>query len=665
MLRTIIIHRGENMSIESSIWIRRTAISVAVTSALLSQTVLATENAEQPETVVITGQKSSALSIEIDQDALEKMQAIDIEDIFRKEAEVSVGGGSAVAQKIYVRGLEDTLLNVSIDGATQSGYLFHHQGRISIEPELLKQVQIQAGAGDATNGPGALGGSIRFITKDPEDLLHDNERFGALLKGGYYSNNDAYKASASLYGEMTDNWSAMGNIVQSEGDNYQAGDGNEQPYTDYDQQVGFAKIVGRFSQNQKLSLSYDRRVDDGEKLHKPNFTVSKRNTAFDQKALRETSTLKYSIDPSDYDWLALETSAYFTDNHITHDGPYGEFQGGVETYGFDIRNSSLLSQNSLTYGIDYRNDVATLQNHSVANYDTDEDKGLVYGVYLQGNIPLTQTWLLSIGTRYDIYQLDDAIKQSFKNKGFSPNASLTFTPNDELSLYLSYAQAMRGVQVKETFVLDYYQNAADRKEEKAENVEFGIGYQIYGIGLSAKVYHSTIDDVVSSMSNAPIPGPRAILGNVGELKTNGVSLAANYSWESVQTSLSYSHNKVQLNDQPLTDSAFGLGVSTGDTIIADLTYQATNSLELSWNSRFVTRLTDVAEGTNEKLGYGVHDIYGHWLPLNDDSLRITLSVKNLFDKQYQDHATYGDYGPGADGTAEPGRDFRINLAWAL
>ncbi|WP_256359769.1 TonB-dependent receptor plug domain-containing protein [Stutzerimonas frequens] len=120
-------------------------------------------------------------SVEAEQ--LQHYQAADLQDVFESSPEVSVGGGPGVAQKLYLRGFEDTLLNISIDGASQPGQTFHHTGRIGIEPELLKRAEVQAGTGDATSGPGALGGSIRFVTKDPDDLLRPGERAGALLKG--------------------------------------------------------------------------------------------------------------------------------------------------------------------------------------------------------------------------------------------------------------------------------------------------------------------------------------------------------------------------------------------------------------------------------------------------------------------------------------------------
>ncbi|WP_239686035.1 TonB-dependent receptor plug domain-containing protein [Photobacterium swingsii] len=154
-------------------------LTLAISAAFISGTTAAQSPDANHETLVVTGNPLQMTEVVIDADQLDKRQANDLSDIFRADPEVSIGGGSSVSQKIYVRGLEDNMLNVTIDGATQSGNIYHHQGRLSIEPELLQQVEVAAGAGRATNGPGALGGTIRFKTKNPEDLLRNGERYGA------------------------------------------------------------------------------------------------------------------------------------------------------------------------------------------------------------------------------------------------------------------------------------------------------------------------------------------------------------------------------------------------------------------------------------------------------------------------------------------------------
>lgn len=646
------------MNSKSSIWLKRSVLSVAVASTFFSQTLSAEQ---QLETITVTGERPSLLDIDVGQETLEKTQASDLKDIFKNEAEVSVGGASSVSQKIYVRGLESNMLNVTIDGAKQSSSTFHHQGSISIEPELLKQVEVQAGAGDALSGAGALGGLVSFTTKDPEDLLEANQRFGALVKGGYSTNANAYKTSLSLYGTLTENWSAMVTLVQTESDNYEDGNGNEIEYTEYNQQNGLVKLVGNFENNQRLSLSYDNRIDDGQRLTKPNWSPSAKNAGVEMKAYRKTGKVEYSIDPENTQWLALETSAYFTENNIHRVSDSAE--GSIKTYGFDLRNTNQSDQYSITYGLDYRNDKSSYKS---VTEDNRSEEGNVYGFYLQAEFQLAQSWLLNVGSRYDIYKTTDADQQNFESKGFSPNVSLQFTPLDNLQLALGYAQAMRGVEVRESYLIynGGYTNAIDLKEERAENIEFTIDYQLGGVGLSANIYHSTVNDVITYGEWGE--DNYTEFNNDGELINKGVTLGFNYNWQALRTSVTYNHNNAELNGEPLggyydTD----LGISTGDSINTNISYQLSDSLEFGWSGNFVTRLTDTNDDVLDKAGYGVHDIYGQWLPLNDDALKVTLSVSNLFDKQYRDQSTFGETIYGAAGDMSPGRDFKLNIAWAL
>ncbi|MFW5825757.1 MAG: TonB-dependent receptor domain-containing protein, partial [Marinobacter sp.] len=407
----------------------------------------------------------------VDDTSLQRYQADDLEDIFSDVPGVSVGGAAPSAQKIYVRGLEDTLLNVTVDGAAQSGYLFHHQGRLMVEPELLKRVDVGAGAGAATNGPGALGGSIRFVTKDPEDLLRPGEDFGALAKAGYFSNTEGYKVSTSLFGRMTDNWSAMATLAQTDHGDYEDGDGETQPHTESQMLTGFAKVVGQLTEEQKLAVSYERSEEEAFRKHRPHWAPSVRNPVFDQEMVRETTTGKYRFDSLDNELLDLELTIYDTDASLEHiDGPYGTYLGALDSYGADLRNTSALGSHTLTWGVDHRHDKGSL--------NSDEETGHVTGVYLQDEFQATSRLMLSGGFRYDWFELEEETQdQDFSESGLSPNLGFSFDAADRLNLYGGWARAVRGTQVKELFVLDYYQNAADREEETADNYEIGAVYR--------------------------------------------------------------------------------------------------------------------------------------------------------------------------------------------
>src|SRR5690606_7853517 len=70
-----------------------------------------------PFTVVADGAQSV---FNVTQRDLAQRQASDLEDALSIDPSVTVGGSTAIAQKIYVRNLGEGLLNVSVDGATQA-----------------------------------------------------------------------------------------------------------------------------------------------------------------------------------------------------------------------------------------------------------------------------------------------------------------------------------------------------------------------------------------------------------------------------------------------------------------------------------------------------------------------------------------------------------------
>ncbi|TIP52051.1 MAG: TonB-dependent receptor, partial [Mesorhizobium sp.] len=74
-------------------------------------------------------------------------------------------------QKIYVNGVDENNLAVTVDGSRQNNKVFHHNGTYLLDPALLKAASVQAGVAPADAGPGALAGSLGFETKDAVDLL--------------------------------------------------------------------------------------------------------------------------------------------------------------------------------------------------------------------------------------------------------------------------------------------------------------------------------------------------------------------------------------------------------------------------------------------------------------------------------------------------------------
>jgi hemoglobin/transferrin/lactoferrin receptor protein len=595
---------------------------------------------------------------------LERYAADDLEDVFGSQPEVVVGGGHAIAQKIYLRGLEDTLLNVTIDGAAQPGQTFHHTGRVQIEPELLKQVEVLAGTGDATAGPGALGGALRFVTKDPSDLLRPGERAGALVKAGYFSNGEGVKAHTSVFGRLGDTWSALASLTHQDQGDYDDGAGRRVASTGARQQLGFLKLVGQWSGGHALRLSYDANRDDGERTQRPQWVTSSFNRAYPLESRRRGLTLGYDWQPGS-ELIDLKLSAFDTRQDLEQNviGRWGLYFGRVDSTGLDLRNTSRVGVHRITYGVDHRRD--RISSGDASNPSALRERGSISGVYVQDQIRLSPQWQLDLGARYDRYRLTDVNGLAQADDGISPNATLRWQALPELTLLTGHARALRGPKVRDAFKQDAIApTAPGLSAERAATSELGAEFQPGAWRFNARVYRTTVNDAIAD----PIGRPTQY-ENVGRLQSRGVLLHVAHAWQRVTLGAGWHHNRATLNGQRLNGYEHnGLGTSQGDTLTTSLEWRAAERLDIGWTGRFVRAIDalQTSVGTVRKPGYGVHDLQASWRPQAVRGMTLSLAVKNLFDKDYLDHGSNEDFQhipdyKGIVGSREPGRELRLTV----
>ena len=123
--------------------------------------------------------------IGLSNDDLTRINPTDLQDEFKSQPTIQVGSSLPVSQKIYVNGVEENNLNVTIDGARQNNRIFHHSATTYIDPELLRAVRVDPGVAPADAGPGAKAGAIAFETKDVDDLLPEGRSVGGRVSGEF------------------------------------------------------------------------------------------------------------------------------------------------------------------------------------------------------------------------------------------------------------------------------------------------------------------------------------------------------------------------------------------------------------------------------------------------------------------------------------------------
>ncbi len=656
--------------------------ALAVLAALAAPAALAQER--ELAAVTVSEQAYSDTTEVVSARELDARAARDTRDIFQNETGVSVGGGgNAIAQKIYVRNIEDTLLTVTLDGAPQGGNVFHHQGRILINPDMLKQVEIDKGGTVASVGPGGLAGSVRMTTKDARDLLRDGQRLGGLVEGGL-SSNAGNRIGGAVYGLAGEAFDFLLYANRSKTEDYEDGDGHEQKHSGSTQKSGLFKANWALAAGHTLYFGYQALEDEGTRFLRPHMVAIPGNVEPVPQRLEQrtvTAGYRYSgegfVRKADLGVFVDDMENRRTNASAAFTKPAGYRYGeALTSTGVNVLLESRLGDSTLRYGLNHHERRAEALNPTkkgVAGNATDEDS-TVTGVFAESAIPLGSVFVLDLGARYDWYSYDDNHGQNFKSDGFSPNAALTLQATDTLSVRLGGSRTVRGAGLKEAFMLDngpgpfIYRNEKDLKAETADNFELSATYDDGSFSLRGAVFRMTIDDYIGMVFQGATAANPASRRNLGKVESRGYELGAGWRAGHFRTGLSMSYARPELNGHDLSDGDFSLGVTTGRSWLFNASYALPAwNLELSWNSRAVEALKyRPAGGAKEtKDGYAVHDLHATWYPRGKDDLRLTFSVRNLFDRFYYDQTTYG-YGTTQGmflGYPEPGRDVRLDLSW--
>ena len=132
----------------------RAHIHLSSICVLLGANAALAQTAEDDFLGTIVLDYSGVNEVGVDGDDLETIEPDDLQDVFKNEPTVQVGSSLPISQKIYVQGIEENNLAVTIDGSRQNNKIFHHNATTYIDPVMLKQVRIDPGVAPADGGPG-------------------------------------------------------------------------------------------------------------------------------------------------------------------------------------------------------------------------------------------------------------------------------------------------------------------------------------------------------------------------------------------------------------------------------------------------------------------------------------------------------------------------------
>ncbi|WP_083704762.1 TonB-dependent receptor domain-containing protein [Motiliproteus sp. MSK22-1] len=639
----------------------------------MANQVWATEVSEG-EPVQIWGTAVNNSSLMLDDADIELKQADHLSDLLRDQPGVDIGGAHSLNQRINIRGFQDLDLEVTIDGARQNNFMYHHAGNLLINADILKAVDIQVGTNSVLNG--GLAGGVAFETKDAKDLLEPGKKFGARIHASY-ANNDYHSYSFSGYGQLTDTLDVLAYINGVTRNNPEDGSAQETLGNDGDIKNGLLKFGFAVNDENRIEFGYDKYADEGNYAPRPDMGVATNAsisgarvypTEFD----RETRTLTYELDKGDT--ISLRATLYqntmtlwrnYLSDGSSRPVAHTIREGESEHVGLNLLAETVMDQGELTHTLRYGTEIynqKTLVKFDGIKFGREEADSAA--LFIEDVISFSNGLTVTPGIRYNRYKLDTAANdRTFTDTTWGLAAEYPLT--DFVTVRASSTQLFKGPNLSEVFTgagAKALTVNPDLEASTGVNHEVGISYQRRGIaGLdrlnaSFTLYTGEIENYIDDEGNS------GSLENVGDYDMDGYEAAIALSKGNFDARLSYAHSESE-NQQTGTP----LGRQVGDSIAVGLDYRIPEQgVTLNW-----TALVTLEEEFYDKPEYDVHSISARWTPAAIEGLTLTAGIENVFDEYYTSHASrIGDANHPVFGALhlndyEPGRNIKLSASYAF
>lgn len=605
----------------------------------------------------------------IDKEDIEIKQADHLSDLLRDAPGVDIGGAHSTNQRINIRGLQDTDLEITIDGARQNNFMYHHMGNLLINADILKAVDIKVGTNSIIND--GLGGGIAFETKDAKDLLAAQQLFGSRIHAAY-ATNDYISYSLTGYGKLDEKADALAYFNVSNRNNPEYGNGVESVGNDGKIRNALFKFGWDINNEQRLELSYDQYGDEGDYAPRPDMGAATNSAitgtiVYPTEFERRTLSLNYEADLGDA--LFLKASIYRNEMDLWRDealnarAKYRYAEGSSTHTGGKILAETILAsgdiEHMLRYGFDtYRQETEYKQDSAFISGESARSTA----IFLEDEILFSDNFSVTPGIRYNHYALDSKVA----DKNFSKltwGLATRYDLNDNWRFNASTTRLFKAPMLAEVFTGAGNNLQPNPDLEPVTGVNNQISLHFHqrnilaldsvrmGITLFKTEFNNYIDDEGSGT-----------YVNLGDYDVDGFETSLNIRKGFFTANLSYSKSKSehQVTGEPL-------GRQVGDSLALGFGYEMPkHGLVFNWQS-----LVTFDEDYFDKEGYDVHNISVKWLPKSVKNLNLTLGVENIFDEYYVSHASrVGDtvhpvFGALHLNDYEPGRNVKLSLSYSF
>lgn len=419
---------------------------------------------------------------------------------------------------------------------------------------MVKRIEVLKGAGSALYGSSALGGVINVITRD----IDADPRLNVKVQGGIYSkpSHDEWRWTDDTqtvngidvnYSQKLGSVGVMAGGSRNENDSYKQ-NGWSKRWT------GYGKLQWEISPFSQLILS-------------GNYMWQKRGSFLFWQGL-DNPLVPF---PGQEDNVVISKRNYLTANyrHVFNKTRFLTFRGiwflnrfsdTVSREGNDASSKNFNGEIQLTTktgNVFVTGGVEGNWNSVNSNIFGNRD-GRGAATYLQAEIPFTQKWRATFGTRFD-YSAIDSVNSDVQ---LNPKVGLVFKPQIGMALRFAVGRGFRGPSMAEAFTstvasgLQVIPNL-NLKSEKSVYLEGGFN-QLVGDWLIADLalFYSRFSDLIEANI---IPSAEIQFQNIQNARIQGLeaNLNGQFARRKVMWGVGYSYinardidNDVFLNFRP-------------------------------------------------------------------------------------------------------------------
>lgn len=616
--------------------IQQSLLCIAIISAIYSNQVssapIVNDDDENIERIEVFGHKISALNQDaaasisvLNDEEIARSQKAELTDLLKELPGVDISGGvTPLSGQPVIRGLYGERIHVSVDNVkrkteTDGTSNIASINSLGIDPSQLKQIQVLRGADSLTVGSGAVGGSIRIVTKDARDYLTDENGTGARFSYLHQTVSESNKFSFSVF-NLSDNFDTVfhASQVQFSDVDVVAVDKSSAEAPDDIDPVALLNEIKNDSSRTNISLKNTWHFAPTHSIQS-KIDWSETESLDQPYALRQDLGIHYPTLSEDYknDYIeAMANYVYQPDNPLIDldvQLVYSKKNYEEETKGYIVRRGNQISYDKKGEGSTTREGfrIANLSefegyiNHNLAiefdyeheNFEQsefkDDETSTFYGDSDSDNLSLSiidqaklfdEKLLVTAGLRYDTYKRSNNVFSDYDNNDdgeLSNELGLTFKVTDYLNLYVKYAEAFRAPSVQELYKKDewrchiggkicYQEPQPDLKPETSENFEAGFGLSWQDtqfadhFSLKAIYFDNEIENYIN---NVPFmyyidDNGNKQQGSPGPEPANGIPVATHRDYSAKNIGFLYSEGiEVEINYQLGKFDAY-LGYST-------------------------------------------------------------------------------------------------------